>query len=104
MIRLATLRLQFDKLLGYLVVAALRQDAQDCPPCLVEVDATTQRAPTCPSSPLERNIAQLHHCDAHKSVVAREVVVFDTNVQLERVRIVLVSNNTAMTTKGSFTG
>ena len=95
-VRLTTFRLELDELLGHFVVAALRQNAQDGPACLVELDASPERTPA-RTRALLSNLAQLHDGDADEAVLASEVVVFGTDVELVRPRVILIANNAATT-------
>ena len=84
------LGLELDKLLGDLVVGALGEDAQHGEACVVQVHPRAQRHPAGAAALLD-DVAQLHERDADQPVLAREAVVLDAELQLVRVRVVLVA-------------
>ena len=90
---MAALRLELDKLLGHLIVCPLRENAQDGPSRFVEADALAYRAPA-RARALLHNVPQLQHRDAYQAVLTRKAVVLGTDVQLVRVRLILVAKDT----------
>lgn len=92
--RVPALGLELYKFFGHLVVGALRQDSQDCPACLVQIDPATQRAPA-RAATLLGDVSQLQHGHPDEAILPREAVVLGTDVQLVRVWLVLVSQDAA---------
>lgn len=88
----ADVRLELDELARHLVVGALRQDAQHRPSGLVHGQPSAQGQPAGAAALLD-DVAQLHDGRTHQPVLAREAVVLHADVQLERGRLLLVSDD-----------
>lgn len=86
--------LELHKLLGDLVVVALRENAQDRPAGLVHLDPLAERQPTRAGTLLD-DVLELHHRDADESVLPREAIIFHTNMQLVKVQLLLLVTNHA---------
>lgn len=81
----ARVRLELDELLGHLIVASLRQDAQHCEPRVVHVDAAAERQPARGAPTLDQ-LPQLQHRQPHRAVLACEAVVLHAYLQLVALR------------------
>ncbi|KAG5275753.1 hypothetical protein AALO_G00124180 [Alosa alosa] len=81
LLRGALVRLKLDKLLGHVIVVALREDAQHGQSGLVHADALAQRQPAGHAAP-RCHILQLQHGHAHRAVLACKAVVLHAEVQL----------------------
>lgn len=81
LLRRALVGLELDELLGYVVVVALREDAQDRQARLVHVDALAQRQPAGDAA-LGGHILQLQDGHAHRAVLSCEAVVLHAHLQL----------------------
>lgn len=77
----ALVRLEFDELLGYVVVVALGEDAQDGEARLVHVDAFAQRQPAGDAA-FGCHVLQLQDGHAHGAVLSREAVVLHAYLEL----------------------
>lgn len=93
-ILLPDVALELDKLLGHLVVVALRENPQYRPAGLVHLYSLAQRQPTRARALLD-DVLQLQYGNPDQTIVAREAIVLDADVQLVKVQLLLVVANDA---------
>lgn len=110
---LPDVRFEFNKFLGDFIVIPLRQNSQDGPSSLVHLNTLRKGEPTgaralknspinlieklwkiCKNCCLFNDVLQLKNSNAHKAILASEAVVLNTNMKLEKVQLLLISNGT----------
>lgn len=81
LLRWPLVRLELHELFCYVVVVALREDAQHRQARLVHVDAPAQREPAGDAA-LAGDVLHLQHGHAHGAVLSGKTVVLHTHLQL----------------------
>ena len=90
-----TFRLKFNELARDIVAASMRQNPQNGPAGLVEVDAASQRTPQRTAGPLH-DVSHLKDGQTDDAIFARETVVTDAEVEFVAVGVALASQRTVV--------